>query len=180
MKDVDPDLKYCPQCNDEYRAEIATCAGCEKELLTGAQLLEKMEARQKKLASRSLELSPDDDLVNIHRGTLTEMRQFAQLLEDENIGCLLQGDMSTCAKDRFGNTGSNPSSYNLMVKRDDAAEVWRIKEIEHRKATHVDHHDNGNSDVIFNPVAAEAKCPACGHTFPTSETSCPDCGLSLG
>jgi len=180
MKDVDPDLKYCPQCNDEYRADIITCAACEKELFTGAQLLEILAARQKKLATRSLEISPDDDIVNINRGTLAEMQQLAQLLEQENIGSLLQGDMSSCAKDRFGNTTSTPTKYTLMIKREDHVDVWHIMEAEHRKATHVDHHDNTNSDVIFNPVAAEAQCPACGHTFSTSETSCPDCGLCLG
>ena len=180
MKDIDHELKYCPKCNDEYRADITTCAACEVELLTGVQLIEKLETRQKKLASRSMELSPDDDIVNINRGTLAEMQQLAQLLEQENIGSLLQGDMNSCAKDRFGNTTSTPTNYSLMVKREDAADVWRIMETEHRKATHVDHHDNTNSDVIFNPVASEAQCPACGHTFSTSETSCQDCGLCLG
>ena len=180
MKDVDPDLKYCPQCNDEYRADITTCAACEKELLTGAQLLELLAARQKKLASRSLEISPDDDIVNINRGTLAEMQHLVQLLEQENIGSLLQGDMNSCAKDRFGNTTSTPTNYALVVKREDAEDVWRIMETVHKKATHVGHHDNTNSDVIFNPVAAEAQCPACGHTFSTSKNTCPDCGLSLG
>jgi hypothetical protein len=180
MKDVDPELKYCPECNDEYRADIIICAACEKELLTGVQLIELLEAREKKLASRSLELSPDDDLVAIRRGQLAEMRAHEQLLEKENIGSLLEGDMSTCGKDRFGNTTGHPTTYNFMVKREDAVEAMQIIEAEHNKATHLDHHDNVNGDAIYNPAAAEAHCPACGHTFSTSVTACPDCGLILG
>ena len=180
MKDIDPELKYCPKCNDEYLAEIIMCAACEVELLTGEQLIKKLEERQKKLASRSAELSHDDDLVVIRRGQLSGMQYLAQILEKENIGSLLVGDMQTCAKDRFGNPGSNPSTYDFQVKRADAAEALQLIEIEHRKETHLDQHDNSNGDSIFNPAAEEAKCPACGHTFPTTERACPDCGLSLG
>jgi hypothetical protein len=32
--------------------------------------------------------------------------------------------------------------------------------------------------VDFN--AEEMTCPACGHTFATGPTECPDCGLFLG
>jgi len=180
MKDIDPELKYCPECNDEYRAEITRCAGCEVELLTGEELTEQLEARRKKLESRSLEISPDDDLVPIRRGGLPGMQHLAQLLEKENIGSLLVGDMNTCAKDRFGNTGSHPTTYDFQVRSEDAAEALHIIEAEHRKETHLDHHDNTNGDFIFNHAAQVAKCPACGHTFPTSENACPDCGLVLG
>lgn len=180
MKDIDPELKYCPKCNDEYLAEIIMCAACEVELLTGEQVTKIREERQEKLAARSAELSPDDDLVVIRRGQLTEMQYLAQMLEKENIGSLLVGDMQTCAKDRFGNTGGHPSTYDFQVKREDAAEALQIIETEHRKETHLDHHDNMNGGAIFNPAAEEAKCPACGYTFPTTERACPDCGLSLG
>ncbi len=68
---VEPDLKYCPQCDDEYRAEIEKCAACEIDLITGQQKIEREEALRKKLASRVDDLSPDDDLVPIRRGTIT-------------------------------------------------------------------------------------------------------------
>ena len=60
---VDLDLKYCPQCNDEYRAEIEKCAVCGVDLLTGAQKIAMEEERRKKPKKRTAELSPDDDLV---------------------------------------------------------------------------------------------------------------------
>jgi predicted amidophosphoribosyltransferase len=180
MKDIDPQLKYCPKCTDEYRTEITICAACDVELLTGEQLIGILEARQRKIATRTAELRPEDDIVYIRRGQLAEMQHFTHMLERLNIGSLLEGDMSTCAKDRFGNTRSHPTTYNLGVKREDAAEALHIIETEHRKSTHLEHHADTNGDGIYNPEAAEVKCPACGHSFPTSETSCPDCGLNFG
>ena len=35
-------------------------------------------------------------------------------------------------------------------------------------------------DAIVDHNAAEISCPACGHTFATGPTECPDCGLFIG
>lgn len=177
---VEPDLKYCPQCDDEYRAEIEKCAACGVVLITGRQKIEIEEARRKKLETRANDLSPDDELVPIKRGNLPYMRHLASLLHIEKIGTMLQGDMSTCGKDRFGNTIPTPTTYDLLVKMEDAREAWHIIEEDHRKTTGVGQQDSPNADSIYNPEAGEACCPACGHTFPTTETACPDCGLSFG
>ena len=177
---IDPDLKYCPECNDEYLAEIEECAVCVVELITGQQKIEMEEARQKKLATRTVELSPDDDLVGLRGGPLPEMRHLAELLDEEKIGTALIGDMKTCAKDRFGNSTCCPTNYTLFVKREDGQDALHIIDEEHRKTTGLTHHDNANGDTVFNPHASEAQCPACGHAFPTTQTSCPDCGLSFG
>lgn len=171
---IDPDLKYCPKCNDEYRAEIEKCAVCDIELITGQQKIEMEEARRKRLESRTTELTPDDDLVQIQRGPLPDLRHLATLLDKENIATLLLGDMKTC-----GQTCC-PTVYNLLVRREDGMDAIHILEDEHRKTTGLSYHENSHADAIFNPHVAEAKCPACGHCFPTTEQSCPDCGLSFG
>jgi len=171
---IEPDLKYCPKCDDEYRAEIEKCAACGIELITGLQKIEMAEARRKRLESRTTELSPDDDLVEIQRGTLPDLRYLSSLLDKENIATLLVGDMKSCGKPCC------PTIYNLLVRREDGMDAMHIIEEEHRRATALAQHQNSHSDAIFNPYAAEAQCPACGHSFPTTETSCPDCGLSFG
>ncbi len=171
---IDPDLKYCPECDDEYRAEIEKCAACGIGLITGRQKIELEEARQQKLASRTGELNPDDDLVVIRRGPLSEMRHLSDLLDGENIGTLLAGDEKTCAKNCC------PSVYNLLVKREEGTDALHIIEEEHRSVTGLAHHDSNTDDTIFNPHDREAQCPACGHTFPTTQTTCPDCGLTFG
>ncbi|MBW2467496.1 MAG: hypothetical protein JRF02_09365 [Deltaproteobacteria bacterium] len=171
---IDPELKYCIQCNDEYRAEIEKCANCGIDLITGRQKIEMEEARQQKLGSRTAELSPDDDLVVIRRGPLSDMRHLAETLGRENIGTLMAGDESSCGK------GCCPSVYNLLVKREDGMEAHHIIEEEHRRATGLTQHESVNGDTVFNPHENEAQCPACGYSFPTTQTTCPDCGLNFG
>ena len=68
---IDPDLKYCPECDDEYRAEIEKCAACSIDLITGLQKIEREKARLKKLEGRRTELSPDDELVAIRSECFT-------------------------------------------------------------------------------------------------------------
>jgi hypothetical protein len=145
---VDPELKYCPECDDEYRAEIEKCASCCVDLITGRQKIELEEDRQQKLAARTGELNQDDDLVAMRRGSLAEMRHIATLLDAEKIGSAMIGDMKTCAKDRFGNATCCPTIYNLLVKKEDAAEAHHIIEEEHRKATALAHHENVNGETI--------------------------------
>jgi len=171
---IELDLKYCPQCNDEYRAEIEKCAACGVVLITGAQKIEMEEQRRRKLANRTSELSPDDDLVIIRRGPLAEMRHFTDLLDGENIGTLLVGDEKSCGQ------SCCPTVYSILVKREDGLDALKIVEEEHKRVTGLMHHELSGADAVFNPEADEACCPACGHTFPTTETACPDCGLSFG
>ena len=170
---IEPDLKYCPRCNDEYRAEIEMCAVCEVELITGRRRMELEEEKRKKLQSRAAELSPDDDLVALRRGPLADMRHLAMLLDNENIGTLLAGDEKTCGK------SCCPSVYDLLVRRQDAVEALDIIEEEHRRTTGLEHYDREQAEAVYNPDAGEACCPACGHVFPPRETACPDCGLSF-
>jgi ribosomal protein L37E len=171
---IDPDLKYCPECNDEYRAEIEKCAACGIDLITGLQKIEMEEERQKRLEGRKTELSPDDDLVAIRRGPLADMRHLSDLLKGENIGTLLAGDDNSCSK------SCCPSVYDLLVKREDGMDALHIVEDEHKRVTGLAQHENANGDTVFNPHENEAQCPACGHSFPTTKTTCPDCGLSFG
>lgn len=170
---IDPDLKYCPKCNDEYRAEIENCAACSIALITGRQKIAMAEAQKKKLASRVSHISPEDDLVPLQRGPLTDMRHLANLLSAENIGALLVGDEKSCGK------SCCPTVYTLLVKREDGLESLQIVEAEHRRTTGLEGQHYPDSDAVFNPAASEACCPACGHSFSTTETACPDCGLSF-
>ena len=57
---IDPELQYCPQCQDEYRAGIVQCASCEVELINGSKMLKAQEQKNKRLSERSMEISPDD------------------------------------------------------------------------------------------------------------------------
>lgn len=170
----DSELKYCPQCRDEYRAEIARCAVCGVELLLGSQMLALEEGKAVPRERRAGELSPTDDLVAIHKASLADIRHLEELLRHERIACLVAGDEKSCGK------GCCPTTFFLQVRREEAMEALRVIEAVHAQHTALHHHDTSHAHGVFNADAGEACCPACGHKFPTAFTTCPDCGLCFG
>lgn len=171
---IDPQLKYCPGCNSEYRSEIEVCATCHISLITGAEKLAEQQKREQKIASRQLTLSKDDDLVLIHRGQLVDLKKIEKRLVEENIGCLLVGDKQSCGK------GCCPSVFELMIRRQDASDVAEIIEDEFNRATHFNSHDTSRVNAVFDDRVESTICPACGFSFPTTTKICPDCGLCFG
>lgn len=171
---IDPELKYCPQCNDEYRAEIERCAECGVALLSGADMLAVVNRANERKNSRSGEIGPDEDIVAIHKGQLNEIRAMEPELRAENIGYLITGEGSSCKK------GCCPSTFLLQVRRPDAPDAFAVVQAHLERTTALNHHDLSSCDTVFNPEAGLATCPACGFEFQTTTTTCPDCGLCFG
>lgn len=170
---IEPELKYCPQCDDEYMPEIEKCHGCGVVLITGRQKMEVVEARRLRLEGRRGELSPDDDLVNLRRGPLAEMKQLEKVLGREVIPCLVAADDASCSG------RCCPTNFFLQVRRDDIPDAVAALEQEFRRTTSLDEHDTTHAEMVFDPSAQAAVCPACGHSFAPTSASCPDCGLQL-
>ncbi|RUM35790.1 MAG: hypothetical protein DSY58_06330 [Desulfobulbus sp.] len=169
--EYDPDLKYCPQCNDEYRAEITTCAGCNVELFTGEQMRETASQKNRKKAARSMKLSPDDEMVNIRKGPVMEMKELQLMLEREGIPSLAVKDNSGCGQGCCG------TDLLVKVRMADVQEVFELLEQEHVRSTALADHDTTHAGAVFNTAAENATCPACGCVFSTTQPTCPDCGL---
>ncbi len=174
---IDPDLKYCPQCGDEYRADIVQCAVCRVVLVSGRERLREEEERRSVLESRSFEIKEGDELVQVYRGPLADIKALQDVLFGQRIGSLATGDENSCAK-----KGCAPSMINLHVRRQDAAAALQLLNAAYRKATGMDGHAPAPAhvDAVFDPGQQEATCPACGHCFSTNLTTCPDCGLCFG
>ena len=168
---IDPELKYCPSCRDEYRAEITTCAACAVELLTGTQMLNLVEQKQQKKASRNMKLTPDDEMVNIRKGPVMQMKELQVMLEREGIPSLAVQDGSNCGNGCCG------SDFIVQVRMSDVQEVLAMLEQDHVRSTALDDHDTTHAGAVFNTAAENATCPACGCSFPTTQAECPDCGL---
>ncbi len=168
---IDPELKYCPSCNDEYRAEIITCVACDVQLLSGTQMLELEEQKQQKKTARNMELSPDDEMVNIRKGQVLEIKEMQLMLEREGIPSITVNEDSSCGK---GCCGAN---LFLQVRMSDVQEVLHILEQEHVRSTALEDHDTTHAGAVFNTAAQNATCPACGCSFSTTQAECPDCGL---
>ena len=166
------DLNYCPQCQDEYRADIEICPVCECNLLTGSEMIAREEKQQQRMADRSGKLTPDDDLVAVKRGPLAEMKVYEELLNRERICTVLAGDESSCGKGCCGGT------FDLVVRREDGQDALQIIEAEIRRTAVIDSDsgEHGTGDSVFDPLASDNTCPACGHQF-SGGMECPDCGL---
>lgn len=172
--EIDPDLKYCPQCNDEYRADIVICAACRVDLISGRDRLAMEQGRKQHLESRKGDLTPADDIVTIHGAPLNDVKRLQARMKEERIGTLIVGDEKSCGK------GCCPSTYYLQVRREDAHAALMIIKEDHQRNTAMHAHDTSFADAVFDAGASEALCPACGFRFSTNTTTCPDCGLCFG
>jgi len=169
---IEPDLKYCPQCADEYRAEIQTCAVCGLELLTGVQMQSRLDASQQKKASRSLEILPDDPMTTIRKGPVLQMKQLQSYLLQHHIPSLaIKESPENC------NKGCRGGELLLQVRTSDLQEVVTALEQEFRQTTGLADHDTSLAGAVYNVQVEEATCPACGFRFSTRSPTCPDCGL---
>ena len=169
---IEPDLKYCSQCNDEYRAEIQTCAVCGLELLTGVQMLARVEASQQRKSARTLEILPEDPMTTVRKGPVMQMKQLQSFLLEQGIPSLaIKESPENC------NTGCRGGELLLHVRTSDLQDVITALEQEHRQTTGLSDHDTSLAGAVYNVQAEEATCPACGFRFSTRSPTCPDCGL---
>lgn len=170
-----PDLQYCPQCGDEYRAEISHCAVCRIVLMSGRQRLQQEEERRAVLENRSVAIQEGEDLVLVYQGPLADIKALQEVLLAQRIGSLVLGEEKSCAK-----KGCGPAVFNLQVRRQEAADAMQLLDAAYRKATGLDGPVPDHADAVFDQSRQEATCPACGHCFSTNLTACPDCGLCFG
>ena len=89
---VDLECNYCPQCGDEYRSEIETCATCAIPLLSGSEKLKMLMQQEADLSSRSMDISAEDELVTIHGGKLGSLKPLQHLLKAEYVPALIAGE----------------------------------------------------------------------------------------
>lgn len=168
---VDTKLKYCLECREEYRAEIEQCADCGASLITGLEMKKIKAEKDRVLAGRSMGIHPEDDLVTVRSGQIVQMKGLQNLLAKASLPSVLSNDASNCGKGCFG------AAVLLKVRREDVEEVTVILDAEHARTTSLSEYDTSNGGVVFNAMAEQATCPACGCSFPTDSGSCPDCGL---
>lgn len=172
MRHRDPELKYCPVCDEEYRADIKSCVSCDVDLVSGREKIAAEEVVQQQRAARSMELSAEDDLVNIRKGSLLEMKTLQQTLAREHIPALIAGEKkSNCGKGCCG------TDLYLQIRREDGELAMGVLAREFKRTTALDHHDLSYTGSVYDQRAAQTVCPACGFSFSTSNCTCPDCGL---
>ena len=172
MRVTEPELKYCLQCDEEYRAEIENCATCGIPLIPGTEKIAMEQAQGSKLASRSMELSSDDELVSIRKGPLKDMKHLHTILASEKIPSLVAGEKGNCGAGCCGG-----GEFFLQIRMEDGEEATRLLAQDFKKNTSLDSHDLSNVHAVFDTGAEQSTCPACGFSFATTSSTCPDCGL---
>lgn len=166
----DPELQYCPRCDDEYRAGILTCAACGVELLSGQEMLDRQKKGKRQQTVPCRDIAPDEVLLTVRKGPVLEIKALQAYL-------LRQGIPSLALKESGAACGCRGSVLMLQVRESDLAEAMAALEQEYRESTGVAEHDTRFCDAVFDAEDAEALCPACGCRFSTRLTVCPDCGL---
>jgi hypothetical protein len=171
---IEAELQYCPNCLDEYRAEITTCAACNIPLVSGKEMLESQQDLEQKQAGRNMVISPDDELVTIRKGPLVQMKDLQTMLKREGIPSIAVSEDSNCGQ---GCCGTN---IFVQIRNADLQDVMAILERDHVRSTGLEDHDLSTAGAVIDTAAEQAICPACGYSFPTTEAACPDCGLCFG
>ncbi len=168
---IDPELQYCPQCQDEYRAGIVECASCEVELISGSKMLKAQELKEKRMAERTMEISAEDELVDLMKGPVLNVKQLQARLSSEGFPSIIAGDSNSCGKGCCG------SEVRLQIRMADAQDIMGLMAREHFQTTGLTDHDTSYADAVFDATAMNTTCPACGCSFSPQNKICPDCGL---
>jgi hypothetical protein len=110
-------------------------------------------------------------MVNIRKGPVIQMKELQIMLEREGIPSLAVSDEGGCSQGCCG------TDLLLQVRMSDVQDVLAILAREHERSTALKDHDTTYAGAVFNTAAENATCPACGCSFPTTQSTCPDCGL---
>ena len=170
---IDPEMFYCLGCGGEFRYRLDRCPSCSAELESGTARRERLQAGQSRLLSRSMDLAPGSETVNLRKGPLRDMQELQRVLARKRIPSLLGGEPGECGKGCCG-----PELY-LKIRPEDVDEALHALAEEFVRTTAVDSRQLSQASAVFDPSAAEALCPACGCRFSPTVGACPDCGLAF-
>jgi hypothetical protein len=175
MHGVDLELKYCPGCGDEFRADIEHCQTCKVDLISGAQKLALIQQKDRRFSERSMEIASEEKLVTLRKGQINDMKYIQKLLADERIPSIIGGEAEACRKGCRGGP-----EMHLQIREADIQDAMMVMAHEFKSSTALDSHDLSHLHAAFDPRATKAACPACGTQFAPTTTTCPECGLCFG
>jgi hypothetical protein len=155
---MEMDVRICPQCDAEYRPEIATCAHCEVPTVS------RWEIDKAVVGKAVRQLMPSAELVGLRTAELTWIRDLAQLLAEDDVASRIE--------EAGGGCGGGSCQYTLLVRPEDVEQAQRV-DVEYLRGQVPD------MPAGAGPVAAD-RCPACGAAVPARAVECPDCGLVVG
>lgn len=154
-------VRVCPDCDEEYRPDIATCADCGTDLVDRA-----LDEEGRPIAEPAQAAGEQVTLVALYAGPAAALRPLAEALAAAGIAQKLVPI-------------PNQSGLTLAVARADGARAMEALADFHGRGTEL-----GLAELAATFQAgdesAEHACPACGAVALADASECPDCGLEWG
>ncbi|PID72370.1 MAG: hypothetical protein CSB34_02445 [Desulfobulbus propionicus] len=91
---IEPELQYCLQCGDEYRADITTCATCNIALVSGKEVRTLLARQQERSRQMSKAIAADEPVVTIRKGAAMQIKQLQEYLMENSIASRALADPS--------------------------------------------------------------------------------------
>lgn len=161
--------KYCPSCQDEFRAEVEFCAECGVALvfLDELQVQEEPVSVFPSLAELELLRMGDGHWI---RELALKLRALGIIFRIEQTDELARrGELDPKAF-------TVRDSYALFVRREDLAQAQAVDQAHYREEVERVVESEGDAEARTSDDA----CPACGGLLPAHCEECPECGLFLG
>ena len=154
-------VRVCPECDEEYRPDIATCADCGAELVDRA-----VDEQGRPIAEPAQAEGEQITLVALYSGPAAALRPLAEALAAAGVAQKLVPI-------------PKQSGLTLAVAQDDGVRAMEALAAFHGRGTEL-----GLSELAATFEAGaddhEHACPACGAAIPADASECPDCGLEWG
>jgi hypothetical protein len=166
-------VRVCPDCGEEYRPEIVTCADCGA-VLEDRFLGEEEEAADAAPPAAPLPEEQAPDLshhqVLFTSGQARDLVPLAEALKAKGVAFRL---VDTPALEEV-----RAASYRLLVHQDDGAAAQRALAPLLAAAGAGEDAAPGSHEAPGD-TPTEARCPACGQQLEAGALECPECGLGL-
>jgi hypothetical protein len=155
----------CPECEEEYRPDIALCADC------GTELVDADEDGTPLGAKEAVPVEAGVPARALYSGTPAGLRLLADALVADEVPFQL------VPEERTGR--SDGARLILVVPETECERAIETLASFRGRGTEL-----GFAELAARwgdgDEAAEAPCPACGVEVPAEASACPDCGLELG
>ena len=103
---------------------------------------------------------------------LAEAKRIQSILSERGVSLVIHSEIDDCCEKK----SCKPSVQVYVLEQDLPRVNLFFQEEKHRLHEGLQF-DSNLLDEVFDPDRGEARCPACGTQFSTSQKTCPDCGL---
>lgn len=149
-------VRYCPECDQEFRPHVERCSDCGGPL---EDHFEGLETSPGERAEGGPGLAPDETVALLHRSTASRLEPLAAALGRAAVPFRVDP--------RPGYGG-----FDLKVRPEDAPRAAQaLAEALGPELL---------AEAGEAPEGREGHCPACEAPVPPQAAECPECGLGLG